>query len=135
VRSRALPIQFVPETSAEQMANKFITSLKATGGTGRRIGRGERQAARREAMAIGEEDVRRLVQLYEMRDEVEQAIVGSRSRLAEIQREISDAENHFRGFVRPTQTLRLFHWQHHDIVVRWTLAGATIELRESMPLE
>jgi hypothetical protein len=86
-------------------------------------------------MAIGEEDVRRLVRLYELRDEVEQAIVSSRSRLAAIQMEISDAENHFHELVRPTQTLRVFHWQGHYIVVRWTGAGAKIELRKSKPFE
>jgi hypothetical protein len=86
-------------------------------------------------MAIGEQVVRRLVQLYEMRDEVEQAIVSSRSRLAEIQMEISDAEKHFHELVRPTQTLRVFHWQGRDIVVRWTGAGATIELRKSKALD
>jgi hypothetical protein len=86
-------------------------------------------------MAIGEEDVGRLVRLYEMRDEVEQAIVSSRSRLAAIQLEISDAENHFHELVRPTQTLRVFHWQDHYVVVRWTEAGVTIELRKSKPFE
>ena len=86
-------------------------------------------------MAIGEDDVRRLMRLYEMRDEIEQAIVSSRSRLAAIQREISDAENRFHEFVRPTQTLRLFHWQNNYIVVRWTEFGPTVELRKSNPLE
>jgi hypothetical protein len=86
-------------------------------------------------MAIGEEDVRRLVRLYELRDEVEQTIVSSWSRLAAIQMEISDAENRFHELVRPTQTLRVFHWQGRSIVVRWTEAGATIELRKSKPFE
>jgi hypothetical protein len=86
-------------------------------------------------MAIGEDDVRRLVRLYELRDEVEQAIVSSWSRLAAIQMEISDAENHFHELVRPTQTLRVFHWQSHSILVRWTEAGATIELRKSKSFE
>lgn len=86
-------------------------------------------------MAIGEEDVQRLVRLYEMRDEVEQAIVSSRSRLAAIQMEISVAETHFHELVRPTQTLRVFQWQGHDLVVRWTEAGATIELVKPKPFE
>ncbi len=86
-------------------------------------------------MAIGEEDVRRLMRLYELRDEAEQAIVSSRSRLAAIQREIFEAENRFHELVRPTQTLRVFHWQDHYIVVRWTELGPTVELRESNPIE
>ena len=61
-------------------------------------------------MAIGDEDVQRLVRLYELRDELEQAIASSRSRLAAIQMEISVAEGHFHELVRPTQTLRVVHW-------------------------
>ncbi len=86
-------------------------------------------------MAIGEEDVRRLVRLYELRDEVEQTIVSSRSRLTAIQEEIADAENRFHELVRPTQTLRVFHSQGHDIVVRWTEDGATVELRKAKAVE
>ena len=86
-------------------------------------------------MPIGEDDVRRLVQLYELRDEAEQAIGSSRSRLAAIQMEISVAETHFRELVRPTQTLRVLQWQGHYVVVRWAEAGATIELLGSEPCE
>jgi len=85
-------------------------------------------------MAIDEEAVRRLVRLYGMRDEVEQAIVSSRTRLAEIQMEISDAEKYFHELVKPTQTLRVIHWHGHDVVVRLTGAGTTIELRKPKPL-
>jgi hypothetical protein len=86
-------------------------------------------------MAIGEEDVRLLVQLYELRDELELSIVGFRGRLAAIQMEIADVESHFRELVRPTQTIRVLQWQGYDLVVRWTEGGATIELRKPKPCE
>jgi hypothetical protein len=114
---------------------QFLHSLKLTAEVAGEEAAAKGKRGRREVMAIGEEDVRRLVRLYEMRDEVEQAIVSSRSRLAAIQREISDAEIHFRELVRPTQTIRVLHWQGHDLVVRWTEAGAKIELRKCKPSE
>ena len=84
-------------------------------------------------MAIGEEDVRRLVQLYELRDEVEQAIVLSENRLAAIQREISNAEKQFHAIVWPTQTLRVFHFQGGDLIVQldegWTRQLSCVNAR------
>ena len=78
---------------------------------------------------IGEEDVRRLLLFYELRDEVEQAIVSAQRRLAAIQKDIAEAEKRFHRIVRPTQTLRVFHCQDSCIIVRWTESGATVEYR------
>jgi hypothetical protein len=81
-----------------------------------------------------EEDVRRLMQFYELRDEVEQAIVNFRNRLAAIQEDIAEAEKRFHSLVQPTQTLRVFHWQDSFIIVRWAEAGATVEYQARRPL-